>query len=215
MAGPETSQTLDRGLTILALVAERSDGITVGDISEELGLSRTIVYRLVSTLEQHALIRRASDGKCRIGLGMLGLSRHVQPLLRQAAMPALRALAEQTDATAHLTVADGGDGLVIAVFEPPTAGLHVGLRVGSRTPLEDSPAGQAILATRRQGPGESRTPELRVGAVGEGAHGIAASIADLPGLEAAVGVLVLSEPADGSVAAAVISAVGSIAAGLH
>ena len=53
----ETSQTLDRGLTVLELLSDSSDGLTVTEIAARLGVSRTVVYRLVVTLEQHALLR--------------------------------------------------------------------------------------------------------------------------------------------------------------
>jgi len=87
----ETSQTLDRGLTVLELLSDASDGLTVTEIAAKLGVSRTVVYRLVVTLEQHALLRRGGDGRCRLGMAVLALARQVQPVLREAAIPALRA----------------------------------------------------------------------------------------------------------------------------
>ena len=116
----ETSQTLDRGLTLLTLLADHPEGMRVSEIAAELGIGRTVVYRLVVTLEKHALLRRAADGRCHVGLGLIGLARQVQPLLREAALPPLRRLADTTTATAHLTITDGADGLVVvAVVEPP------------------------------------------------------------------------------------------------
>ena len=103
----ETSQTLDRGLTVLELLADSSDGMTVTEIAVTLEVSRTVVYRLVVTLEQHALLRRGIDGRCRLGMAVLALARQVQPVLRDAAVPALRRLADTVGATAHLTVVDG------------------------------------------------------------------------------------------------------------
>ena len=146
----ETSQTLDRGLTLLTLLADTGEGMRVSEIAAELGIGRTVVYRLVVTLEKHALLRRAADGKCHVGLGLIGLARQVQPLLREAALPPLRRLADTTTATAHLAITDGADGLVVvAVAEPPRAEVFVGVRVGSRSGLEDSAAGQAVLLSRR------------------------------------------------------------------
>mgnify|MGYP003902800575 CR=1 FL=1 len=57
----ETSQTLDRGLTVLEVLAESADGLTVTELAARLGVSRTVVYRLVVTLEQHALLRRGPE----------------------------------------------------------------------------------------------------------------------------------------------------------
>jgi DNA-binding IclR family transcriptional regulator len=46
----ETSQTLDRGLTLLTLLADHPEGMRVSEIAAELGIGRTVVYRLVVTL---------------------------------------------------------------------------------------------------------------------------------------------------------------------
>src|SRR5438034_3935866 len=51
----ETSQTLDRGLRVLKLLADTDHGLTVTELSHKLGVNRTVVYRLLATLEQHAL----------------------------------------------------------------------------------------------------------------------------------------------------------------
>ena len=186
----ETSQTLDRGLTLLTLLADHPEGMRVSEIAAELGIGRTVVYRLVVTLEKHALLRRAADGRCHVGLGLIGLARQVQPLLREAALPPLRRLADTTTATAHLTITDGADGLVVvAVAEPPRAELFVGLRVGSRSGLEETAAGQAILLSRR---GDARP----VVAPPRGPGGVASAAAALsvPGIEAVVGLYLLTSP---------------------
>ena len=52
----ETSQTLDRGLRVLEEVADSAEGLTITEIAGRMGIGRTVVYRLVVTLEQHALI---------------------------------------------------------------------------------------------------------------------------------------------------------------
>lgn len=54
----ETSQTLDRGLRVLKLLADTDHGLTVTELSNKLGVNRTVVYRLLATLEQHTLVRR-------------------------------------------------------------------------------------------------------------------------------------------------------------
>ena len=86
----ETSQTLDRGLTVLELLADAPDGLSITELAAALEVSRTVVYRLVNTLEQHRLVRRDSEGKARLGLAVLHYSRRVQPTLRDAALPVLR-----------------------------------------------------------------------------------------------------------------------------
>ncbi|MBM9508822.1 IclR family transcriptional regulator [Actinacidiphila acididurans] len=144
----ETSQTLDRGLRVLKLLADTDHGLTVTELAAKLGVNRTVVYRLLATLEQHSLVRRDLGGRARVGLGVLGLAHQVHPLLREAALPALRSLAEDIGATAHLTLVDGSEALAVAVVEPTWTDYHVAYRTGFRHPLDRGAAGRAILAGR-------------------------------------------------------------------
>ena len=144
----ETSQTLDRGLRVLEVIADSHDGLTVTEIAAALGIGRTVVYRLVVTLEQHAFLRRSADGRCRLGLAVLTMGRQVQPVVRDVAVPALRLLADAVNATAHLTMVDGSEALAAVVVEPTRSDVHVAYRMGARHPLEAGAAGRAILAAR-------------------------------------------------------------------
>ena len=63
MSPVETSQTLGRGLRLLELLADAPDGRTVSDLATELGVGRTVVYRLLATLEEFGLVRRDGEGR--------------------------------------------------------------------------------------------------------------------------------------------------------
>ncbi|MEN3536363.1 helix-turn-helix domain-containing protein [Microbispora sp. ZYX-F-249] len=187
MMAAESAQTLERGLRLLRLLADANRGRTPTELAQELGLSRPIVYRLLTTLQAEGFARRDAQGRVHLGFGVLVLAQAVHPLLRAAALPALRALAEQAGATAHLTVAEGDEGLAVAVVEPSWTDLHVAYREGSRHPLTRGAAGLALLALRR-----GRTdPAVHTsrGHLQEGAQGIAAPVPGPPWLEASVGVV--------------------------
>jgi len=186
--GGETAQTLDRGLRLLHLVADAPGGLTVTEAATQLGIGRAAVYRLVAPLISHGMLRRDSDGKLRLGVGVLHLARRAQPLLAEGALPALRRLAEQAGATAHLTVVEGGDGVALAVVEPSWTSFHVAYRTGARHPLDRGAAGRAILAGRA---GLSE-PVSSSGELQSGAYGVAAPVLGVPGLEASVGVVALA-----------------------
>lgn len=205
----ETSQTLDRGLRVLEVLARTPDGATVTELASALGVSRTVVYRLVVTLEQHALLRRGPDGRARLGLGVLALARQVQPVLRDAALPVLRRLADETGATAHLSVVDGPDVLTIAVVEPAAADVHVAHRVGTRVPLAASAAGRALMAPAARGTQSTWSTLTSDGHAG--AVGVAAVIPGLTEVEAAVGVLLLGDEHVTDAGARVVRAAGEIA----
>ena len=191
----ETSQTLDRGLRVLKLLAHTPDGLTITEIAASLSMGRTVVYRLVVTLEQHGLVRRSVDGRCRLGLGVLALARQAQPLLREAAAPVLRTLADTTAATAYLGVVDAGELLTIAGAEPSRADVHVAYHIGARAPLERGAAGRAILASRTTGGRPLEPPwVVSTGDAATGGFGIAAVVTGIAGVEAVVGVIALAEP---------------------
>jgi DNA-binding IclR family transcriptional regulator len=210
----ESAQTLDRGVRVLFALADSPRGRSVADLAAELELARPIVYRLLSTLEAHGLARRGGDGGFRIGLAVLDLARRVQPLLREAALPALRGLAERVGATAHLTVADGGEALAIAVVEPSWTDLHVAYRVGSRHPLGQGAGGRAILLARAHEPGGP--PWLTSeGELQAGAHGVAAPVQGVPGLEASIGVVALGDLIPEEVGPHVVAAAAQLAATLR
>ena len=187
----ETSQTLDRGLRVLEVLAATPHGLTVSELAAEVGVNRTVVYRLVSTLIQRALVRRDAAGRLYVGLGLLSLARGLEPVLRDLAQPVLRPLAEELGATAHLTVADGNEALAIAVVEPSWTDFHVAYRVGARHALGSGAAGKAILLGRG---GSTATGFVETtGEIQAGARGVAAPVLGVEGLEASVGVVSLGD----------------------
>jgi DNA-binding IclR family transcriptional regulator len=210
--GGETSQTLDRGLRLLRLVADRgAAGITITELARELGIGRPVVYRLVATLSEHALVRRSPDAKVRLGPGVLHFAAALQPALRQAAYPILRRLADAAGATAHFTIADAGEALALVVVEPTWTDFHVGYRVGTRHSLERGAAGRAILAGRH---GDGRVVTTR-GELQQGATGLSAAVLGLPILEASVGVVTVKSVDEERVAGLVAQASVALAEALR
>ncbi|WP_426243487.1 IclR family transcriptional regulator [Nocardioides sp. LHG3406-4] len=205
----ETSQTLHRGLRVLKVLAEAHDGLTVTELAAALAVNRTVVYRLVATLEQHGLVRRDSRARLHVGLGVLHLASAVQPVLRDQAAPVLRQLAETLGCTAHLTVADGDEALALAVVEPSWTDFHVSYRVGARHSITQGAAGKAILLGRE---GNGAAYVVTTGELQSGAHGLAAPVRGVEGLEASVGIVTLGGAIDDTVVAPrVLSAAHEIA----
>ena len=210
----ETSQTLDRGLRVLEVLAGTPGGLTITALAAEVGVNRTVVYRLVATLEGHGLARRDAAGLVHVGLGVLSLARGLQPVLRELAAPVLRSLAEDLGMTAHLTVADGGEALAIAVVEPTWTDFHVGYRVGARHPLGLGAAGRAILLGRGEDqPGLDGYVET-AGELQAGARGVAAPVLGVDGLEASVGIVTLGDLDAQAVGPLVVAAAGRVASRL-
>lgn len=114
MAG-ETSQTLDRGLQVLQLVTAAPGGLTVTQIAVELGVSRTVVHRLVATLLAHGLVRRGPGARYQPGVALATLGRAAHRDLRTVTLPILRRMSEGVGA--HLIAFDDDDAALIALVE--------------------------------------------------------------------------------------------------
>lgn len=212
--GGETSQTLDRGLAVLLLLADRDHaaGMTITQLAADLRVGRPVVYRLVATLEARGFATRCSDGRIRLGLAVARLAAAVHPLLREVALPVLRELADTAGATAHLSLVEAGQVLAVAVVEPTWTDFHVAYRVGSRHRLDQGAAGRAILAGR-----EGRTGYVTsVSELQAGAYGVAAPVLPAVGrpaeVEASVGVVALAELDLAAVGPQVVRAAGAVGA---
>ena len=197
------SLTLDRGLRLLDLLArpENASGMTVTALAAALGMSRSAAYRLLGTLESHGYVGRLPDGRVRLGYAVTRLAAAVAPLVRAAATPVLRRLADEVGATAHLTLVDGDAALAVVVVEPTWTDVHVAYRPGTRHLLDRGAAGRAIVRGRAGELGwvTSRS-ELQAGA-----YGVAAP---LPAgeVEGSVGVVALSELDEDRVGPSVVAA---------
>src|SRR3954467_13192603 len=93
------SQTLDRGLRALEMVAAAPGGMTIQEVADQLEVHRTIAHRLLGTLTDHHLIARGPDNRFRAGGGLTALASGVQTTLRDTAMPIMRELAEELEST--------------------------------------------------------------------------------------------------------------------
>jgi DNA-binding IclR family transcriptional regulator len=201
----ETSQTLDRGLRVLELIADHPGGLTIGELADRIAVGRTVIYRLVATLEAHSLVKRDVEGRVTLGLAVLTLARAAGPLLRQRSLVVLRDLADSVGATAHLTRSDGDEAVAVAVVEPSWTDFHVGYREGARHPLSRGASGRAIVAGRNG----VATVVRSAGELQAGACGVSVAVLGVPGVEASVGVVSLA-PLDPSVEAAVVRAAAAL-----
>ncbi|MGZ4679140.1 MAG: IclR family transcriptional regulator [Ilumatobacteraceae bacterium] len=154
------SQTLDRGLACLDFVAASDRAVTVDEAAAALGLHRSIVYRLMRTLETRRLVERDVEGDFIPGPYLAVLSRSVRRTLRAAAAPIVATLADDLQMTAFLVVADGDEAVTIDSVEPRSLNAHVAYRPGTRHPIDRGAPGLALLAAQAPRAGERAEVEL-------------------------------------------------------
>jgi DNA-binding IclR family transcriptional regulator len=153
-SGAPGSQTLARGLAALQLVASSRTGLTVQQVADDIGVHRTIAYRLLTTLAQFRFLAKGDDGRYRSAAGLATLGASFDNNVRQLSVPTLRSLADELGSTVSLLVAEGDQQVAIAVIVPTNVFYQMSFHEGSRYPLDRGAAGIALLGSMPPRPGE-------------------------------------------------------------
>ncbi len=194
------SQTLERGLAVLALLGEHPDGLSTAEVATRTGLHRSIVHRLLVSLDRTGFATRDASGRFRVGPSARSLADGARPSLRTVAEPVLHDLAVEIDATVSLVEVMGDAAVTTVVAEPPTHGPRFSYRLGNRDPLDRGAGGLAAQAAGPARGGESpRVAEVRarghvvtVAELNPGAVGLAAPVPGA-GVLAAVNIVTADE----------------------
>ncbi|BBX69112.1 IclR family transcriptional regulator [Mycolicibacterium psychrotolerans] len=152
--GAPGSQTLARGLSALQLVASSPTGMTVAQVADDIGVHRTIAYRLLSTLASFRFVAKGEDGRYRSAAALAVLGASFDNNIRTLAVPTLRSLADELGTTVSLLVAEGDQQVAVAVIVPTNVYYQLSFHEGSRYPLDRGAAGIALLAGMPPRPGE-------------------------------------------------------------
>jgi DNA-binding IclR family transcriptional regulator len=181
------SQTLSRGLSALEFIASAPSPVTLNDVAAHLELHRSVVYRMVKTLEIHGFVRATDDSRFVAGPALAGLSLGVEPALRTAAAPVLHRLSVETGCTAFISVAAGRDCLTVDSVEASFQGSSLAQRPGTRHPLSIGAPSLAIMSALTEEEWARFEPDVpyRAGAAQAAAQGYALSRDEVfPGLSA-------------------------------
>ncbi|MGO1544041.1 MAG: IclR family transcriptional regulator [Gulosibacter sp.] len=138
------SQTLARGLSALTLIGEGETPLSVAALAAELGIHRSMAYRLVRTLEDYGFVERLPSGELELGARLVALARSVAPSLQRAAGPELASIADELDMTSFLVVFDGEAAVTLSSAEPRHADTTVAQRPGSRHAIDKGAPGLVI-----------------------------------------------------------------------
>lgn len=141
-------RAVDRALCILSMLSDGKPR-TLTELSEEIGINSSTTFRLLATLAYNNYVERdGPSGAYGLGLACLELARayHESNDIRQAALPELEMLRDDTKETVHLAILDNME----VVYIEKLHGLHaIGLmssQVGGRSPAYCTGVGKALLA---------------------------------------------------------------------
>lgn len=140
-------QALDRGLTLLEILAEE-DGLTLSELSRRSGVSASTVHRILLTLESRAYVQHDMErGLWLVGVGAFKTGSAFLRNRRVASMgrAAMHALMEATGETVNLGIEDDGEVVFISQIESHDT-LRAFFRAGSRGAMHASGVGKALLA---------------------------------------------------------------------
>lgn len=145
--GSKGVAAVNRALSILDAFSPENPLLTLAEISQQTGLYKSTILRLLESLEQYGYVRRSGSGAYAIGLAPTRLA-HIAKDDRHPAekiMPVLRALVEQTRESASFYVRAGDQRLcAYRVDSPRSIRDHVSM--GQLLPLGVGAAGHVLTS---------------------------------------------------------------------
>jgi len=145
------SQSLERGLAILACFTPERPVLGIAEIAGALGMSRATTHRYVSTLAKQGYLQQDASSKYRLSLGAmdLGMAALNATGLCTHARPDLEALAQRSGYTVELAVLDGLEILLLDSVISTRSRLvktDLNTEAGSRLPAYSTSMGKVLLA---------------------------------------------------------------------
>lgn len=141
-------QSLERALTILNKLSEYPDGIQISRLAEQVGLTKSTIHRLLTTLvNMNYVVKEEETDKYKLGLQILFLSRNIlnNSNIISIAKPYLEKLSQEVNETVHLCIEDRGEVIYIDKIESNQT-IRMYSRIGSRAPMYCTAVGKILLS---------------------------------------------------------------------
>lgn len=141
-------QSIERAVSILDVIANNPEGISLVTLSSQLGLNNTTAFHLVKTLVQLGIVDQMPDTKqYRVGsrLFMLAAGALNESTLLYLATPVLERLSRETGEAAHFAVRSRHEIIVIA--KTAAVGmLQLSDRSGATRPAHATAIGKVLFS---------------------------------------------------------------------
>jgi DNA-binding IclR family transcriptional regulator len=149
-----TVPALERGLRMLGEFNRDTRVIGAPEFARRLGLPRSTVFRLLSTLESMGFVeRQGNDYRLGVAVLRLGFEYIASLELTELGQPLLQRLCDETRCPVNIVVRDGRFIVYVAKVTPPTP-FTSAVRVGTRLPAHATVLGRILLE-------DLTLPELR------------------------------------------------------
>lgn len=144
----ESSNTVDRTLSILEAVSHSEHGLTNSDISRRLKIPKSSASYILRVLENRGyLLRENGSGKYRLGLKLMGLTRdmltHID--VREIAKPVMEEFVRRVNLSSHLAVLDNGRAVYVEKVEALNF-VKMDIWVGHRLPVHSTAIGKVLVS---------------------------------------------------------------------
>lgn len=144
---PRVDSTLSKGLAIIEALTRANGSKGVSELSRELGLTKSNIFRLLQTLTALGYVQHEADKTYRATLKTWQVGRAVVENLniRSVARPLMEFLAEETQETIYLAVRDGLQVVYLDKIESVKP-IRSWNPIGGTAPIYCVGTGKALLA---------------------------------------------------------------------
>ncbi|MGA2546239.1 MAG: IclR family transcriptional regulator [Rectinemataceae bacterium] len=141
-------QSVERALSLLGRIADHPEQkYSLTELTEFLGIDKSSVFRLLSTLMKYGLVRQEEGKKgYQLGFGIYSLAAALRDQLKltELASPALKRLALSTKENAHLAVRSGARAVFID-RERATKTIAANTSIGDSEDLHCTAVGKCLI----------------------------------------------------------------------
>ena len=155
-------RVLDKCLDMLEMMARHPAGISLADLSRQMKLPKSSVFRYLVTFENHGYVERSKAGdQYHLGIKFFELGQvvHLNLDIREVALPFMEELLAKFGETVNLAVLDNNEIVYIEILESQQA-LRMAAKVGSRDKLHSTALGKSLLAFVDQEVAETILPNI-------------------------------------------------------
>jgi IclR family KDG regulon transcriptional repressor len=146
-------QSVERAIDILDCLSEYPKGIGIGELSKNLGLSKSTIHRIITTLKYKEYVTKNKENdKYQLGVKLLNLSSSIinSMDLINIAKPYLYEFANKVDEVIHLCIPDESYSNIIYVdkvsSENTSRNIVMSSSIGKKAPTYCTASGKLLLS---------------------------------------------------------------------